>query len=49
MKKFDSYPKSFKQTARFINQEANIEQVKGMERILSQIIYKRKQELLQKS
>lgn len=33
MKRFDTYPKSFKKTVRFIRQEATIEQIRGMERL----------------
>lgn len=48
MKTFDSLPKSFKKTARFIRQEASLEQLKGLEVLLSRVIYQRKQELLER-
>lgn len=45
MRTFDSLPKSFKKTARYIRQEASLEQLKGLEVLLSRVIYQRMQEL----
>ena len=45
MKKFDRYPKAFKKTIRYIKQEASLQQLEDMEKLIRFFISERKKDL----
>ncbi|GAB1800825.1 hypothetical protein [Priestia megaterium] len=46
MKKFDDLPKSIKKTIRYINQDASMEDLTKIQRLVNQAIEKRKKKSL---
>lgn len=48
IKKFNELPKSIKKTVRYINQDASIEDLKEIEKLISLAIEKRKKKFLNK-
>ncbi len=45
MRNIDHYPKTFKKTIRYIRQDATLEQLEGMKKILNYYIHSRRKEL----